>query len=146
MASRGYGFWYDLDQFPSGASHTRRVCPNKEPFGEFRDNIAHTCNEFGLRIWEQYTPYENGCNLGNPVNATLYNFTTYNNGIHGVEFSVVGNVIADGFKIADNVVTGFEIQETNGDWGEAILKVRIKLIILTISIAEDQPDYSIHYH
>ena len=48
---------YDLDNNPSGASFTRRVCPNKTPFGEFRDNVAHTCNEFGLRIWERYTPY-----------------------------------------------------------------------------------------
>ena len=57
------------------------------------------------------------------MSATLYNFTTYNNGIHGVEFSVVANVIADGFKIADNVENGFEIQEALGDWGETALKV-----------------------
>ena len=48
---------YDLDDFPSGASRTGSVCPNKMPFGEFRDNVAHTCNEFGLRIWETYQPY-----------------------------------------------------------------------------------------
>ena len=123
VASRGYGFWYDLDRFPSGASYTSQVCPNKERFGEFRDNTAHTCNEFGLRIWESYTPLENGCSGGNPVNATLYNFTTYNNGIHGVEFSIIGNVIVDGFKIADNIQTGFEIQEAEVDWREAALQV-----------------------
>ena len=126
MASRGYGFWYDLDRSPSGASYTSSVCPNKEPFGQFRDNTAHSCNEFGLRIWESYTPLENGCHGGNTVNATLYNFTTYNNGIHGVEFSIVGHVIADNFKIADNVENGFEVQETTGvEWGEAVLKVYI---------------------
>lgn len=133
VASRGYGFWYDLDRFPSGASYTTRVCPNREPFGQFRDNTAHTCNEFGLRIWEEYIPYENGCWGGNSSKATFYNFTTYNNGIHGVEFSVVGHVIADGFKIADNVQSGFEITEALGDWEEAILQVCWYTISLVLS-------------
>ena len=48
---------YDLDDHPSGASTTSQVCPNKAKFGEFRDNTAHTCNEFGLRIWETYIPH-----------------------------------------------------------------------------------------
>ena len=48
---------YDLDNHPSGASYTGSVCPNKETFGVFVDNTAHTCNEFGLRIWETYLPY-----------------------------------------------------------------------------------------
>ena len=48
---------YDLDNHPSGASYTTSVCPNKETFGEFINNTAHTCNEFGLRIWETYLPY-----------------------------------------------------------------------------------------
>ena len=48
---------YDLDNFPSGASRTTSVCPNKAPFGVFRDNVAHSCNEFGLRIWETYQPF-----------------------------------------------------------------------------------------
>ena len=40
-ASRAYGFWYDLDNFPSGASFTTSVCPNKMPFGVFENNVAH---------------------------------------------------------------------------------------------------------
>ena len=128
VASRGFGYWYDLDRFPSGASYTSTVCPNREPFGQFRDNTAHTCNEFGLRIWEEYTPFEDGCRRGAPANATFYNFTTYNNGIHGVEFSVIGHVTVDNFKIADNVEMGFEIQEANGLWGEAVIKVRLLVL------------------
>lgn len=72
VASRAYGFWYiyyiidaisilccryDLDDSPSGPSATNDICPNKMPFGEFSDNVAHSCNEFGLRIWESYIPY-----------------------------------------------------------------------------------------
>lgn len=48
---------YDLDDNPSGASFTRLVCPNKVALGTFTDNVAHTCNEFGFRIWESYTPF-----------------------------------------------------------------------------------------
>ena len=128
-ASRAYGFWYDLDQFASGASFTGKVCPNKEPFGQFRDNTAHTCNEFGLRIWESYTPLENGCQGGARLNVILYDFTTYNNGLRGVEFSEVGHVSVDNFKIADNVETGFEIQEANAEWGEVQIKVNIMVSV-----------------
>ena len=135
VASRAYGFWYDLDRFPSGASYTTRVCPNKEPFGQFIDNTAHTCNEFGLRIWESYTPYEGGCHEGLPLNVTLYNFTTYNNGIHGVEFSVIGHVSIENFKIADNVNNGFEIQEALGEWGGAVIKVFHFSLSLSLSLS-----------
>ena len=50
-------FRYDLDNFPSGPSLTHTVCPNKMPFGVFRNNVAHSCGEFGLRIWEKYIPF-----------------------------------------------------------------------------------------
>ena len=65
-----------------------------------------------------------GCAQKQPDNATLYNFTSYANGIHGVELSVVGNVRLVGFKIADNKANGIEIQETLGNWGGAYIKVR----------------------
>lgn len=65
VASRAYGFWYDLDDHPSGPSFTWNVCPNKEPFGTFENNVAHTCSEFGLRIWETYVPYVSSC--GTPL-------------------------------------------------------------------------------
>ena len=52
---------YDLDDNPSGASFTRSVCPNKTPLGTFTDNVAHTCSEFGFRIWESYTPFVSYC-------------------------------------------------------------------------------------
>ena len=68
VASCAYGFWYDLDDHPSGPSFTTNVCPNKEPFGTFENNVAHTCSEFGLRIWETYVPYVSlyGAPFGTP--------------------------------------------------------------------------------
>lgn len=53
----GYFFRYDLDNFASGASATNSICPNKEKMGIFEDNVAHSNNEFGFRIWETYTPF-----------------------------------------------------------------------------------------
>ena len=56
-------------------------------------------------------------------NATLHDFTSYSNGIHGLELSIVGHVRLSGFKVADNVDNGIEIQETRGDWGGAMIMV-----------------------
>ena len=67
---------------------------------------------------------EDGCSATVRGTAKLYNLTTYNNGIHGVEFSVVGHIQIIGFKISDNRDNGIEIQETHGDWGGPLIAVR----------------------
>lgn len=66
-----------------------------------------------------------GCRARVHQVATLSNFTSYANGIHGVELSVVGHVRLVGFKIADNVKNGIEIIETRGHWGGPRIQVRI---------------------
>lgn len=53
----------------------------------------------------------------------MYNFTSFANGIHGLEFSIIGNIRLVGFKVADNRDNGIEIQETLGNWGGAIIQV-----------------------
>ena len=123
VGSRAYGFWYDLDPRPSGPSAIFNVCPNKNPFGGFKNNVAHSNAEFGLRIWETYDPHTIPCSGGSDRDtATLYNLTAYSNGIHGVEFSVVGHVTVDGFKLADNRDNGIEISETVGECSAAEIK------------------------
>lgn len=67
---------------------------------------------------------EDGCGATVRGTAKLYNFTSYNNGIHGVEFSIVGHVQIIGFKVSDNRDNGIEIQETIGDWGGPLIVVR----------------------
>ena len=64
-----------------------------------------------------------GCSEGERDIATLYDFTSYANGIHGLELSVVGHVRLVGFKVADNVDNGIEIQETHGWWGGPMIQV-----------------------
>lgn len=68
---------------------------------------------------------EDGCGATVRGTAKLYNFTSYNNGIHGVEFSIVGHVQIIGFKVSDNRDNGIEIQETMGDWGGPLITVRL---------------------
>ncbi len=53
----------------------------------------------------------------------MTDFTTYANGINGVELSVVGNVRLEGFKVADNVKNGIVIIETRGHWGGPKIEV-----------------------
>ena len=64
-----------------------------------------------------------GCGKSELGEAIMYNFTSYANGIHGLEFSVVGNIKIIGFKLADNRDNGIEIQETLGVWGGAVIQV-----------------------
>lgn len=75
---------------------------------------------------------EDGCGATVWGTAKLYNFTSYNNGIHGVEFSIVGHVQIIGFKVSDNRDNGIEIQETIGDWGGALIVVRRYVNPLTL--------------
>ena len=64
-----------------------------------------------------------GCQASEVGVAILRDFTSYGNGIHGVELSVVGHVQLVDFKLADNVENGIEIQETIGEWGGPAIMV-----------------------
>ena len=71
-----------------------------------------------------------GCGKSELGKAIMYNFTSYANGIHGLEFSVVGNIKIIGFKLADNRDNGIEIQETLGVWGGAVIQVHNYVLLL----------------
>lgn len=61
------------------------------------------------------------CGDGKDDDAYFYRLTTYANGIHGVEMSVIGNVKLVGFKIADSRDNGIEVQEAIGEgWGAVV--------------------------
>ena len=82
--------------------------------------------EFSCYLLRHFCPLQvDECSARELAEATLNDFTTYGNGIHGVELSVVGHVQLSGFRVADNVVNGIEIQETMGEWGGPQVKVRV---------------------
>jgi hypothetical protein len=46
-----YGLWYEIKPHPDGASATTDICPTGLPLGESHDNVAHSNDRFGLRIF-----------------------------------------------------------------------------------------------
>ncbi|GBG70297.1 hypothetical protein CBR_g6425 [Chara braunii] len=57
--SASYGFWYKLDESPSGASEaafSNVICPLRSPLGQYKNNVAHSNNVYGLRVHPVYRP------------------------------------------------------------------------------------------
>jgi len=47
-----YGFWYEVMEHPIGPSTTSDICPQGMPILEAKDNVAHSYERFGLRVFE----------------------------------------------------------------------------------------------
>lgn len=56
-----YGFWFDMQDTATGPSFDPNICPVYSKLGEFRDNSAHTCKKYGLRIFHALIPRTNPC-------------------------------------------------------------------------------------
>jgi hypothetical protein len=56
-----YGFWYDLKPHPLGPSYTESICPENTRLGEFRNNVAHSNQRYGLRIFHRLIPRTRPC-------------------------------------------------------------------------------------
>ena len=56
-----YGFWFDLQEHPTGPSADSSICPEFEKLGEFTGNVAHSNGRYGLRIFHRFTPVEVPC-------------------------------------------------------------------------------------
>ncbi|QDZ24800.1 fibrocystin-L [Chloropicon primus] len=107
--SDGYGFWFRLRDAPDGASVTTApVCPKYSPLGEFDNNTAHSCDKYGLRIFEEWfpCPLVHACKKqwwrSDHTTGQLKNFVAYKNGMKGAIATSVGRVQFHGFKVADN--------------------------------------------
>lgn len=48
--SEGSGFWFDLQEAPTGLSSHLNILPRQEPLGEFSGNVAHSMGSFGVLI------------------------------------------------------------------------------------------------
>jgi hypothetical protein len=55
-----YGMWYEIKENPDGPSARGDICPQGMPLGEFRDNVAHSNERFGLRFFHLY-PRQRPC-------------------------------------------------------------------------------------
>ncbi|KAG1667228.1 hypothetical protein FOA52_009793 [Chlamydomonas sp. UWO 241] len=104
----GYGFWYSLDDHPTGPSATDTVCPKFTSLGQFKNNRAHSNMFYGLRVHPEFYPTESPCTSGidsgdfTQVPAVFDGLISYKNGVKGAIATQVGLVIFQNFTLADN--------------------------------------------
>ncbi|KAL4484574.1 hypothetical protein ABPG74_019751 [Tetrahymena malaccensis] len=119
-----YGFWYEIKEHPDGPSARNDICPQGMALGQFTNNIAHSYDRFGLRIFIltnlQYPcqPYRDDRQPNPFVNNTSYtttwsNFVSYRNNEDGVLAENVGNMVFNNFTLVGNKQSGFNVYLTN---------------------------------
>lgn len=113
--SEHYGFWYDLVERPTGPSTTNTRCPIKEKLGEFRDNVAHSLNNYGLRIFHGHSPRTSPCsgisNANPTIQAVYSDFVGYKCRRNGVIGGNLGDVTLRRMVAIDNNLAGIEIEK-----------------------------------
>ena len=135
-----YGFWFDLQDNPTGPSASSDICPINFKLGEFRGNTAHSMGRYGLRIFHKHNPRTFPCMPvvfdevafaagtdpyhSNPVIVAEYrDFTGYKCGRNGVIAEDLGAVRFINFKTVDNVLGGIEVNKVidvrDDAWGGA---------------------------
>lgn len=108
-----------------GPSFDPNICPENSPLGEFTNNVAHSNERYGLRIFHNLMPRTYPCsplvyNASDPdpysanplITARFINFTSWKNGHNGAIAEKVGDVRWENFKVADNLVAGLEYSLT----------------------------------
>ena len=119
-----FGFWYQLENRATGPSSNPDICPDGVQMGVFKDNVAHSYNGFGLRIYE-YVPRQYPCEDSSdfdtddfyqknpPVAAVFENFYAYKNFENGVMAEHIGSVEFRNFFIAESRLSGIQISQAN---------------------------------
>jgi len=120
-----YGYWFDLQEKPTGPSADPNYCPIKDKLGEFRGNHAHSVGRYGLRIFHGHSPRKFPCKgisfdykkpedpyHKNPiVTANYVDFTGWKCNRNGAITGDVGDVRLINFKVADNILAGLEYEK-----------------------------------
>ena len=121
-----YAYWYDLQVHAIGPNANTDVCPENDRVGEFRDNHAHSCGRYGLRIFHNMIPRQFPCRAivhdpfnttdpwhqNPPITANFDRLTSWKNGRNGAIAEKVGDVRFNDFKVADNFLAGIEFSLT----------------------------------
>ena len=122
--SETYGFWMEFPDRPTGLHLGLDTCPNQEPLGSFKNNVAHSNHLYGLRIFPFYHPVSKPCTPSStPVKATFENLTVYANGERGFITEEIGLCEFIGFKGADNLISELEVSQVvhfgTGKYGDS---------------------------
>jgi len=128
-----YGFWFDLQQHPTGPSFDSNVCPEFEQLGEFTGNVAHSNGRYGLRIFHRFTPVTNPCaalaggahnsreqpdpTVSVPIVTHFRDFLGYKNKRTAIIAEELGALKFHNVRAADNIFSGVEFGITMaGPW------------------------------
>ncbi|XP_072530724.1 PKHD1 like 1, tandem duplicate 1 [Salminus brasiliensis] len=116
-----FGFWYRMHDHPDGPSYDSKICQKMVPLGEFYNNTVHSQGWFGLWIFQEYFPVQQGtCGSTNPQPAVFRKLTSWNNE-KGAEWVNVGSVQFSEFLMVNNEKAGVEtkriIQDYVSGWG-----------------------------
>ncbi|KAK7468036.1 hypothetical protein BaRGS_00036740, partial [Batillaria attramentaria] len=134
-----FGYWYRMHDHPEGPSFDSSVCPKKVPLGRFENNTAHSFGWFGLWIFEDYFPHQNGACSGTPTQVAIFKTLTAWNCEKGAETVNTGALQFKDFILVNNEKAGWEgkqlgsvpqYDETNGpmvDGGKIVAHLDNKL-------------------
>jgi len=128
-----YGFWFDLQENPTGPSFDPNVCPEFDQLGEFTGNVAHSNGRYGLRIFHRFTPTDNPCGasatkahlrreqpdptIAAPIVTHFRDFLGYKNRRTAVIVEELGALKFHNIRAADNLFSGVEFGITAaGPW------------------------------
>jgi len=137
-----YAYWYDLQTHAIGPHANTNVCPENERVGIFKDNHAHSCGRYGLRIFHNMIPRKYPCKRisydpnnatdpfwkNPPITAHFWNLTSWKNGRNGAIAERVGDVRFHNFKVADHLLAGIEFSLTDA-YGDNTTMIDNALII-----------------
>lgn len=119
-----YGIWFDFQPHPTGPSATTLICPFGTPLGEFRDNVGHSVEKYGFRLFRGHVPLTYPCNPAlnataedpwadnPPVTAYYRNFLGYKCRRDGAIAERIGDIRWINFTVADNILAGIEMTYT----------------------------------
>jgi hypothetical protein len=112
-----------------GPSANTAVCPENDKVGIFKNNHAHSCGRYGLRIFHQMIPRKYPCKpieydwsddkkddpwwKNPPITATFSDLTSWKNGRLGAVTERVGDIRFVNFKVADSLEGGIGFSTTN---------------------------------
>lgn len=128
-----YGFWFDLQEHPTGPSFDPNICPEFMQLGEFTGNVAHSNGRYGLRLFHRFTPTDNPCgalatgahnnreqpdeSIAKPLVSHFRDFLGYKNNRTAVIGTEIGALKFHNIRAADNLLSGVEFSITAaGPW------------------------------
>ena len=101
------GYWFELPGNPGGPSFTTSICPVNGHILEFSNNVAHSCQANGIKIYPAYFPLLYPCG-GPTAPQYITNFTSYHNGGNGVFCKRGGDIHFVNARLIENGNTEFQ--------------------------------------